>query len=130
MPENVANQRPHVPYVKRLLDALIRHVIEELARAGSAEGDAGTMTNILQMQVVPPSTVGFKPPAVLDAICLRALEKDPAKRWNSALEMEDALRDAAMRRRVRGTRAEGGGLPRRWPHLDTARLDHEAPLHG
>jgi serine/threonine-protein kinase len=75
-------------------------------RLFSAEGDAGTMTNILQMEVVPPSTVGLKPPPAFDAVCLRALEKDPAKRWSSALEMEDALREAAVSAGLLGSRRE------------------------
>ena len=75
-------------------------------RLFSAEGDAGTMTNILQMEAVPPSTVGLKPPPAFDAVCLRALEKNPEKRWSSALEMEEALREAASSNGLLGSRRE------------------------
>ena len=59
------------------------------------DNDAATMTNILELPVAPPSTVGLKPPAAFDAVCLRALERDPAKRFQTAAEFEDALREAA-----------------------------------
>jgi eukaryotic-like serine/threonine-protein kinase len=60
------------------------------------ENDAGTMNNIMEAEVPPPSTIGLKPPVAFDAVCLRALERDPDKRYATAQEMEDALRDAAM----------------------------------
>ena len=57
--------------------------------------DAETMTNILDMPVPPASTMGLKPPPAFDAACARALERDPTKRFASAQEMEDALREMA-----------------------------------
>jgi len=71
-----------------------------------ASSDAATMANILTMEVPPPSTVGFKPPPELDAICLRALERDPDKRFASAQEMEEALREAATKGGFLGSRRE------------------------
>jgi len=59
------------------------------------QNEAATVHNVLSKEVPPPSTVGFKPPSVFDAVCLRALERDPEKRFQSALEMADALRRAA-----------------------------------
>jgi serine/threonine-protein kinase len=59
------------------------------------QNDAATVHNVLSKEVPPPSTVGFHPPAAFDAVCLRALERDPEKRFQSALEMADALRRAA-----------------------------------
>ena len=48
------------------------------------------------MKEVPrPSTEGAKPPAAFDDIILRALERDPEKRFATAQEMADALRTAA-----------------------------------
>ncbi len=60
------------------------------------EHDAATMKNVLEMAAPPPSTVGLAPPACLDEVCLRALEKDPDKRFQSAAEMAEALREAAL----------------------------------
>jgi serine/threonine protein kinase len=59
------------------------------------ENDAATMHNVLTKEVPPPSTEGLKPPAAYDAIILRALERDPAKRYDTAYEMAEALRTAA-----------------------------------
>jgi serine/threonine-protein kinase len=59
------------------------------------ENDAATMHNVLTKEITPPSKEGWEPPAVFDEIVLRALARDAAKRYESALEMADALRTAA-----------------------------------
>ncbi len=46
-----------------------------------ANSDFETLTNIVRLDVEPPSTVNRRVPAELDAIVLKCLEKDPAKRW-------------------------------------------------
>jgi serine/threonine protein kinase len=46
--------------------------------------EASTMTNILFMDIPPPSKVGLRPPSAFDSICLRALERDPDKRFSTA----------------------------------------------
>ena len=51
--------------------------------------------NVLRGTIPAPSTVGLGPPAWLDEICLRALARDPDERYQTALEMADALRTAA-----------------------------------
>ncbi len=58
------------------------------------QNDAATVHNVLSKKIPPPSAVGFHPPAEFDAVCLRALERDPDERYQSALEMADALRRA------------------------------------
>jgi eukaryotic-like serine/threonine-protein kinase len=68
--------------------------------------DATTMANIMGMDVPPPSAVGFKPPAAIDEVCLRALERDKEKRWTTASDMEDALRDVAVKNGLLGSRRE------------------------
>jgi serine/threonine-protein kinase len=68
--------------------------------------DAETLNNVQTLVVPPPSTVGFLPPAALDAVVLRALERDPARRFQSAAEMEDALRTAAQAAGALGTKRE------------------------
>jgi len=68
--------------------------------------DAATMTKTLTMEVPKPSTVGLRPPVAFDDVCLRALERDPNKRFATALEMEDALRAAATAAGMLGTRQE------------------------
>lgn len=69
-----------------------------------ADNDAATVSNILKKEVVPPSTTDAAPPACLDAIVLRALERDPAQRFSSAIEMADALRQCAYENRLVGSR--------------------------
>ncbi|MBL0219738.1 MAG: protein kinase, partial [Myxococcales bacterium] len=48
-----------------------------------------------------PSTLGLQPPAVFDAIPLCALQRDPAKRFATAREMEDAPRESARQEAAR-----------------------------
>jgi serine/threonine-protein kinase len=59
-----------------------------------ADNDAATMHNIAFMDIPPPSTIGSCPPAAFDAVCARALERDPDRRFATAAEMEHALREA------------------------------------
>jgi serine/threonine-protein kinase len=59
------------------------------------ETEAQTVRNVLQMTVAPPSTVGLKPPACFDELCLRALDRNPDNRFESALVMAEALREVA-----------------------------------
>jgi eukaryotic-like serine/threonine-protein kinase len=70
------------------------------------ESDAATLHNILYKPVPAPSTVGLKPPAIFDEVCMRALERDPDKRYESAREMAEALRQIAITHRVLGSRGE------------------------
>lgn len=59
-----------------------------------ADTDGATLHNVLHKVILPPSAVGLTPPAAFDAVCLRALERDRDKRFQSAREMADALRKA------------------------------------
>ncbi|HEY6562843.1 MAG TPA: serine/threonine-protein kinase [Polyangiaceae bacterium] len=71
-----------------------------------ADTDAATLHNLLSSTVPVPSSQGTKPPECLDAIILRALERDQEKRFSSALEMADALRTAAAKNDLLATRHE------------------------
>jgi eukaryotic-like serine/threonine-protein kinase len=70
--------------------------------------DAATLNNILHMEIPPPSSVGLKPPTAFDAVCLKALARDLDERFNSAHEMEEALREAALTSGTFGSRSEVG----------------------
>jgi serine/threonine protein kinase len=59
------------------------------------ETEAQTVRNVLQATVQPPSTVGIRPPACFDALCLRALDRDPDNRFESAQAMAEELREIA-----------------------------------
>jgi serine/threonine-protein kinase len=52
---------------------------------------------VLHKEIPRPSTLGLKPPACLDAICMKALARDPAARYQTAEEMLRALRAVALR---------------------------------
>ncbi len=56
-----------------------------------------SLFHVLKRKIPRPSHVGLCPPAAFDAVSLRALERDPARRFQSAEEMAVALRDAAIR---------------------------------
>jgi serine/threonine protein kinase len=55
------------------------------------DSDAETLHNVLDREIPPPSTVGLAPPAWLDAPILRALDRDPDKRYESAEAMAEHL---------------------------------------
>ena len=73
-----------------------------------AESTAASMNNTMRMAIEPPSRVGLKPPAVFDAICMRALERNLETRLDSALGFEESLRAAATANGLCGSRREVG----------------------
>jgi len=56
-----------------------------------------TLYAVRTRKVEPPSTVGLRPPPSLDFVCMRALERDPTRRFGSAQEMMMELRRIALR---------------------------------
>ncbi|MGK3982920.1 protein kinase [Sorangium sp. So ce136] len=62
-------------------------------RLFTGECDAEIFGRILEGVIQPPSAFGDVPPA-LDAVVLRGLEKDPDRRYATALEMAAALEEA------------------------------------
>ena len=70
---------------------------------------AATLTELLarvQHPVVPPRRIEASVDAGLEAVCLRALERDPARRFANGQAMAEALEDALARPR--------SGPGRRW----------------
>ncbi|HXX70568.1 MAG TPA: protein kinase [Polyangiaceae bacterium] len=59
-----------------------------------AENDARTLSNVLFPKVEPPSRAGAKVPPSLDAVVMRALDREPSRRYRTAREMARALQDA------------------------------------
>lgn len=70
------------------------------------ESDAATIHAVLSKEILPPSQVGRRPPEFLDAVVMRALERDPEKRYASALEMADALRFATAQNGLKSSRQD------------------------
>lgn len=58
------------------------------------ENELHTMQLISGAPILPPSTLEPAVPAALDSVALRALARDPAGRYQSALEMIDAIESA------------------------------------
>jgi len=74
-------------------------------------GDAqSAMTQLAAMVASPPSKVDPRVPPELDAITLRALERAPAKRFQTAQEMRDALEKYLRSREQAIGEVEIGGL--------------------
>jgi serine/threonine-protein kinase len=67
-----------------------------LTRLFRAPGDAETMKQVLELEIPPPSTVCGDVPDDFDPIIMRALERDPGKRYSTAkafgLDLEEVLR--------------------------------------
>ncbi|MBC8072315.1 MAG: serine/threonine protein kinase, partial [Deltaproteobacteria bacterium] len=55
-----------------------------------------TLQAVLQRPIVPPSTMGLRPPSCFDRVCLRALEREPDRRYQSAEQMLIDLRRIAI----------------------------------
>jgi serine/threonine-protein kinase len=59
-----------------------------------AQTEAETIVRILRGTIEPPSMHANDVPLEVDEICLRALERDPARRYGTAAEFADALESA------------------------------------
>lgn len=94
-PEQITNDE----LVDQRADIWAAGVVLWTALAGKnlfrAENDAATMHSVLTKEIPLPSTMGRKPPAFLDAVVMRALQRNPGDRYATALEMADALRMVA-----------------------------------
>ncbi len=51
---------------------------------------------VLEQPIEPPSRLGLRPSSAFDEVCLRALERDPDRRYESAREMLMLLEQAAL----------------------------------
>ncbi|MGB8330731.1 MAG: serine/threonine-protein kinase [Polyangiales bacterium] len=63
-----------------------------LRRLFLRDGDVNTMYAVLSAEIRPPSDYRSDVPAELDEIVLKALQRNPDERWQSAREMGKALR--------------------------------------
>jgi serine/threonine-protein kinase len=74
-----------------------------LRRLFREDNIAATLQQILTAERVPPSAYRPEVPPALDAIALRALELDPARRFQNAAEMKAAIDDVIWRARCGAT---------------------------
>jgi serine/threonine-protein kinase len=62
----------------------------------SGDSPESTLQAVLQRPIPAPSTAGLRPPSCFDRVCMRALERDPAKRYQTAEQMLIDLRRVAI----------------------------------
>tara|TARA_R110002096_G_scaffold401386_3_gene598223 strand:- start:13299 stop:14873 length:1575 start_codon:yes stop_codon:yes gene_type:complete len=77
-------------------------------RLFQGDNGANTIHNIMNMVIARPSIVGMKPPDCYDEIVLKALSRNPDDRYQSAEEMADAIREAAIENNLLASSAEVG----------------------
>jgi eukaryotic-like serine/threonine-protein kinase len=70
---------------------VVAHELLAGRRLFSGKNDLDTLTRIRELRVAPPSRWRPGVPADLDAIVMRALERAPEQRWQTAAEMRAAL---------------------------------------
>lgn len=104
-PGYMAPERYHSPAADARVDLFACGVLLYELLTGSAPfgGNAAqAREQVLRGEPRPPSTVdGLDLPPALDAVVARAMAKNPARRFATALEMRDALLAAVPRARIR-----------------------------
>jgi serine/threonine protein kinase len=65
---------------------------------GDSEGE--TLARVINEPIQPPSTDRFDVPLELDEICLRALERDPKRRWQTTQDFASALAEGPLAERA------------------------------
>lgn len=70
-------------------------------RLFKGRNDVETSERLLRRRILPPSQLRPEVPEVLDGIVLRALDRDPSRRYATAREMGDALQEHLASSRVR-----------------------------
>jgi serine/threonine-protein kinase len=80
------------------------------ARLFKRETDTATLKAVLSAKVVPPSGVVKALPRQIDAIVLKALERDRAARYQTAAELQLALEDFIVRQQLPATSAHLAGF--------------------
>jgi serine/threonine protein kinase len=64
------------------------------------------LSQVLRATIPPPSDRNSRIPADLDAVCLRALQRDPRERYQTVAELRDALAQVADAGRLIATSSE------------------------
>jgi serine/threonine protein kinase len=91
-------------------------------RLFASDTDEQTFQNMLHRRIPRPSDVGLRPPRCFDAICMRALERDPKSRYPSAQEMARDLHDTAINQALYATASEVGQWVRQLAGADLRTL--------
>ncbi len=96
----------------------------------AAENEQLTLQHLQRRPILPPSKTGLRPSPCLDEVCMRALARDPNRRYESALEMACALRDAASKADLCANRAEIGQWVQCLAGANLAEQQHAADSAG
>jgi eukaryotic-like serine/threonine-protein kinase len=87
--------------IDRRVDVFTMGIVLYNTLTGIKLFDAGTVEETLERvcsePIPPPSTVGLGPPPCFDFICMKALERDPNRRYATAEDMASELRRVALR---------------------------------
>jgi serine/threonine protein kinase len=106
-------------------DVFAMGVVLYQALTGTKLFEANTVEDTLHAvrtrRIDPPSTVGLGPPPSLDFVCMRALERDPERRFASAQEMMMELRRIALRENLLSPTSEVAAWVRESVGHDLAR---------
>ncbi len=110
-------------------------VLWELAtgtRLYKRDSELQILKDITESPVPPPRQINSQLPAELEAIILKALEKQPAKRFQSALEMHLALEQFAKNRGLTSSTVHLAGFMRAMfaEKLDSLRKIEQAQVEG
>ncbi|MEW5852921.1 MAG: serine/threonine-protein kinase [Myxococcota bacterium] len=70
---------------------VILYELLTLSRPFRGESDLEVLESVLEREPAPPRELNPKAPPELERICLKALEKEPSRRWQAAEEMRAAL---------------------------------------
>lgn len=94
-------------------------------RLFKAKRDLDTLTRVLELEVPRPSSVTDGYPEALEAIVLKALERDPERRYQSARALGDDLRDVLD---ARGVRMAAAPVERLMKSVFAERFEHRSAL--
>jgi eukaryotic-like serine/threonine-protein kinase len=81
-------------------------------RLFKADSEAATLQRILVEAIRPPSSIVGTIPSCFDDVVLRALDRDPDRRFQSAADMADALESAAREAQRSNAEEIGAASPR------------------
>ena len=84
------------------------------------ETAACTIHQVVSQDPVPPSRLNFKVPRDLETICLKCLQKEPARRYASAAALGDDLRRFGEGRPIQARPLGWGGRLWRWGQRNPA----------
>jgi serine/threonine protein kinase len=82
---------------------IVLHEVLTGRRLFKGQNDVQTIERVRRCEVPPPSAQNPAVPREMDEILLKALQRDPARRWSNAADMADALDDIVHAARFQPT---------------------------